>query len=144
MLIQLNTDPGVQSFTQLYEHTLDMLVTVTNRTGHTTIVLGPMSPTDIATMDQNMFVLLQQAEYLSRKEWVVLELVSFQHVVERLIQDLNICGYPFPVLEEFTLPLIRSGWFDVVHMHKNYEVSTGAKREHTEAQEHGVPVVYFS
>jgi len=144
MLIQLLEDPGVQTLAQLKQHTLDM-VSSAGQHWQRTIVLGPMTPKDGVTVNENMEALRRQSEQLSKDGWIVLELTSFQFVIDRLISSLELVPgeYPWPILHEFTVPLIQSGWFPRLHFRSNFQDSIGAKHEHEKAYDAGLQIYYF-
>jgi hypothetical protein len=141
-IIRLHEDPGVVSFAQLYHHTLQLLDTHPRRRGRT-VVLGPMSSNGKLTQEENMARIQRSIDILSDEGWLVLDLLSFQNTVDRLIRELCVSGYPFPVLEDFTIPLIRSRWFQVIHFQAGYQHSIGAVREHAVVVEERIPIRYI-
>ncbi len=141
-IIRLHEDPGVLTFFQLYHYTLELLNTHPRRRGRT-VVLGPMSSNGKLTQEENIIRIQRSVNILSDEGWLVLDLVSFQDTVDRLIQELRIPGYPFPVLEDFTIPLIKSRWFQVVHFQVGYQHSIGAVREHAVVVEERLPIRYI-
>ncbi len=144
MLIQLNEETAkeIKSFADMLNVAKTELERVSFLTR--TVVLGPMSPKDEkTTLEENLQKLMQCSVMLSNQDFAVLDLHSFQPTVEKLICKLNINGYPYIILDEFTLPLIKSDCIDVVHFTVNYADSMGAKIEHNTALEHDRPIRYI-
>jgi hypothetical protein len=144
MLIQLQEDPGVRSFAQLYWHTTQQLLLPHRRNPNRTIVLGPITASSKEETDKNLQALGRKARMLAEADWVVLDLTSYQSVVDRIIADNGISGYPFAILEDFTLPLIREAWFSVLWFRSPFSHSIGAMREYEEAVKYGIEIRHFS
>jgi hypothetical protein len=144
MLIQLREDPGVRSFAQLYWYTTQELLLPYRRNPKRTIVLGPITANTQEDTEKNLAVLGRKAQALAEENWVVLDLTSYQGVIERIIRECGISGYPFTILEDFTLPLIREAWFSVLWFRSPFAHSVGAMREYEEAQKFGIEIRHFS
>jgi hypothetical protein len=144
MLIQLQEDPGVCSFAQLYWHTTQEMLLPHRRNPKRTIVLGPITANTKEETDKNLDVLGHKARMLAEAGWVTLDLTSYQTVVDRIITERGISGYPFEILEDFTLPLIREAWFSVLWFRTPFSHSIGATREYEEAVRYGIEIRLFS
>ena len=114
MLIQIYEDPGINSFAQLYRRTIE-LIYQPNRIYPKPWCLVPISHNDPAVVAQNLEALALQALRLSDAGWIVVDIASYYNITERLIRVHKISGYPFVLLEEFTLRLIRSGLFGTLN-----------------------------
>jgi hypothetical protein len=144
MLIQIFEDPQINSFAQLYWKTHQMVVEH-HLNPNRTVVFGPISDRDPAVVSGNLEALSLRAQQLSDAGWVVVDIASYYNITERLIREHNVSGYPFVLLEEFTLPLIRSFLFPVFNFRTPFEHSLGTKREHAEVSENKLlRISYFS
>jgi hypothetical protein len=143
MLIQIREDPGINSFAQLYWRTIELL-SQHCRDLPRTMVLGPISHDDPSVVTQNLDALTLQAQRLSNAGLVVVDIASYYDITKRLIRSHKIAGYPFVLLEEFTLPLIRSGLFGTLHFRSPFDHSVGTKREYEEAELYRIEIRIFS
>lgn len=141
MLLQFDPEKNgnVENFRELYDVTLNMLNEVG---GIKTMVLGPVTSDHSETQKEILKALRYKAKRLSGK-WTVLDLPSFQQVIVDLIKRSGIKGYPHVILEEFTIPLIKSGIFKTIFMRLGYEKSIGATIEHDMALANEIQIVYF-
>ena len=143
MLIQLLEDPKIFSFAQLYWRTMEML-SWHRENKNKTMVLGPISHKDPLIVRENLDALALQAKRLSDAGWVVVDIASYYNITERLIKVHRVSGYPFILLEDFTLPLIRNGGFSALNFRSPFYHSVGTKREYEEAQRFCIEVRHFS
>ena len=143
MLIQLSEDPiHVRTFAQLYTYTLHMLTRYPLGAPFTT-VFGPISAHSTkGSREQNLYRLNMLSRTLANTGyWYVLDISSFQPTIQRLREDLGVVGYPFAVVEEWSLQLIRSGRLRVLHFVRDHAHSIGAVREYDEAVAHKIPIL---
>lgn len=140
MLITLPPDLQFNSLKDLYPYTFALLKQ--QKCPHNTLVLGPVTPKNGNTLEENLCILAEHSKTLSSKGWVVLDLRSFQPEIERLLSLKKSNGYPYEVLYNFTLPLIGSGCFRTIHFRKNYYESHGALFEHALVKQLGIRIVY--
>lgn len=141
MLLQFQGVPNVNSFEELFELCCKTLQEVEGK--KKTTVLGPISSSDPETVLHNLETLSFYSKRLAENGWVVLEIPSFQPVVDTLMKKLKIVGYPYGILHEFTLPLIRSKCFSVLHFRENYLESLGATIEHDATLGAHIPIRYL-
>jgi len=141
MLLQFDYEKygAVASFRELHEATREMLL---EADGVKTTVLGPVTSDDPETMEYNLDALRYKARRLSSK-WTVLDLTSFQKIIVDLIKRSGVKGYPYVILEEFTIPLIKSGVFKTLFVRENYKDSVGTSLEHDIALSCDIRIVYF-
>jgi len=140
MLVQLKESPVQSSFRELYEIALQLLECAP---GRKTMVIGPVTADTEEEKQQNLLRIQEHSKRLVQEGWVVFDLTSFQSAIQYLVERFGITGYPHEILEEFTLPLIRSGIFSEVHALEQYITSYGATREHNTALEENIPIVYI-
>ncbi len=141
MLLQFDPEKhgAVKNFQELYHSVVDELRSIE---GVKTMVLGPVTAKDRGALENNLLELRIKARKLSSK-WVVLDLPSFQKIIESLVRKTGTTGYPYIILEEFTIPLIKSGVFKTLFVRKGYENSIGATIEHDMALANDIAIVYF-
>lgn len=144
MLLTWNDDNPVRSFAQLYWQTTQDVLMPHRRNPKRATVLGPITNSDSAVVRKNLDVLANQARHLSDAGWVVLDLTSYRNVIGRILRERAVSGYPFTILEDFTLPLIRNGWFSVLWFRFPFIQSVGARREYEEALAYDIEVRHFS
>jgi hypothetical protein len=126
----------VNSFKDLLDYTTEKLDAVHFLTR--TVVLGPMSPTnDMVTLEENLQKIRNACVMLSNQDFAVVDLLSFQPAIDKLLSSMDIKGYPHIILDEFTIPLIRSESVDMVHFKVNYHKSKGARIEYDAARKCG-------
>jgi hypothetical protein len=144
MLLQMEPDAGkiVRTFDQLFEITSDMLEQYPGN--NRTIVLGPVISNDPAEAEDNWAWLSQHAINLSARDWVVLDLASYQEAFKTLIERQNIKGYPHEVFEDFIIPLLQSGLIQTVFVRDCVEKSLGATLGLDVAHENKLQVVYIT
>ncbi len=141
MLLRFQKQSEITSFEELFELSC---MTLRNAQGEKkTTVLGPVTARNPELIRENLDMLSFYSKRLSEQGWVVLEIPSFQEVVDELIQQLNITGYPYGILHEFTLPLIRSKCFSVIHFRENYSDSLSTTIEHDATLGVHIPIRYL-
>ena len=141
-LVGFNPDycTEIKNFTDLFECTHQVL---SSCVGNRTIVLGPITSHNVKTQEHNLYTLGNHAEMLAGMGWTTLNLVPFQSIVDELIKRMKITGYPHVILDEFTIPLIESHVFQLLHFRENYVDSLGASIEHDTALVKEVPIKYL-
>lgn len=144
MLLSWNDCYAVRSFAQLYWSTTQEILMPHRRNPKRATVLGPITHSDPAIVKKNLDVLANQARRLSDAGWMVLDLTSYRSVIDRILRERAVSGYPFTILEDFTLPLIKNGWFSVLWFRYPFSHSVGAMREYAEAQAYDIEVRHFS
>lgn len=146
MLIRFREKQRAFNFSQLYWQTTHLLAPVRWQK-KTAVVLGPISNKDPAIVTKNLLVLRRRARELSQTGLNVLDITSYHQTIERLVVETNVAGYPFSILEDFTLPLIREGWFNVIHFRQPFLDSVGTLREYEVATEnrrlHRIDIIGF-
>ncbi len=145
MLLTLETAGNeIRSFTDLYKHAVELLTLHTMDGLEKTVVFGPATPTNHTTLEENLAKLYDHSVSLSNNGWCVLELASFQPVINKLILQLGRDDYPVEILNEFTFPLIKNGCFDTLHFRKSYPDSYGASAKYIVAKHVDIPIIYVS
>lgn len=143
MLVQFDYEKHgfVTRFSELYDVTMEMMAGVD---GQKTTVLGPIISDIPEELQHNLDTLHYKAERLS-KDWTVLDLSSFRSIISFLLKkdEVSVQKYPHVILENFTLPLLKSGIFKTIFMRKNHEKSFSAQIEHDYALGNDIQVVYF-
>ena len=142
MILTVRDPEDIRSFAQLYYRTTEVLLPY-RQSNMRTVTFGPITAKDEEGVDSNLRKLSEKVGKLSTDGWIVFDIVHCHLIARRLIRELRISGYPFTVLEDFTLPLIRNGWFSVVHIRTPFHHSIGASREYQEAKENRIPVRNF-
>jgi len=147
MLLEINDELTFENFTQLREHTLEMIEEARNheenRDKQTTIIFGPITGNSKDETDRNFRHLVHHSYNLAfSKKWTTLATHTLLNHAGILVTKLGITGYPHIILDELTLPLIRSGCFDAIHFRNRFRESIGATREHNTACEAGIRRIY--
>jgi len=129
VLIQVREDLEIISFDKLCWR-IHWMIVPHLRHQKRTMVLGPISNKDPDAVKSNLEALSLQAKRLSDAGWVVVDIASCYDITERLLRMHHTGpGYPFILLEEFTLPLIRSRLFNNQHLRSPFVHNVGKKLE---------------
>jgi|SRR3989339_1116410 len=142
MLIEFKAGLKVESFQELFKITKKMIEEIPKQYTLTT-VLGPVTSEDPEVFTENLDRLHYKSKQLSEKGWAVLDLTSYQLVYEKLIEKMNIKGYPHIILDDFMDPLLRSGLFKIIFVRENYRQSFGTSLEHDIALGSDIHIEYF-
>lgn len=105
-------------------------------------VCGPITTGGRLSMEENLKVIDYAIRYLRSLRRTVFDQQPYQTTMQRL-KALR-PGYHASVLEEFYLPVFKSGYITEFHFVPGWRSSTGAVWEHDRAIELGIGVSYFS
>jgi len=148
MLIQGVRSPNVHTLEELSAYAHEVLLDVAKKTP-CTAVFGPLVPPRKPSEAGVLGSIWGHAQLLSHKGYVVFDVSSFEHVVERICYNLDQLGQlrgidrSTVVAQKFTGPLIETGVFAVVNFHQDYRRCPRATLEHTVAVKENVPIEYF-
>jgi len=144
MLLKMRRDARRESLDDLCWHAShDLLLPYRNLYPKRTVTLGRISHPDKRIVAENLAALARKSKELSEEGWIVLDLVSFQPSIDRIVKRMNIIGYPYEILERFTKPLIREGWFSAIHFRFPIRGSIGTEIEWDEAIRYKVKIISF-
>jgi hypothetical protein len=105
-------------------------------------VCGPMTTGGRGSFEENLKVIDHAIRHLRAQGKSVFDQQPYQVTMQRLkavIHDYHTC-----VLEEFYLPIFRSGYLTEFHFVPDWQSSVGARWEFDRASELGIGVYYLS
>lgn len=106
-----------------------------------TQVCGPISTGGKGSIEENLKMFPKAAEWLSRKGYNVFSQTPFESPIERVKH--NYSGYPYALLEEFYQPIFESKMINTFAFLPGWQLSTGAKWEHEQAEKLGIKILYL-
>lgn len=140
MLVKV-TAQTVPSFRALCEH-VKILLGPACAEHVRAVVLGPMQKGSAAAAENMAALAARTRELAQLDHLLVLDILSVQTAVDHLKRYCCKGTYPQEVLDQFTLPLIRTGVFDRIYMRETWPTSVGATQEHWVAVGCGVFIEY--
>jgi hypothetical protein len=105
------------------------------------MVTGPISTGGLGTREKNLEKFKQTIFDLYTDGHSLFDQTVFNGKFSRFVEHID--GYPMPILEEFYLPIFKSGKIKKFYFIKGWESSFGASWEHDRAQELGIEIIYL-
>lgn len=143
MLIQWNNNRSVSSFTELCSATKTLLSNYPPETKRTTVFGATKNPFSLPLQESNFQNLTEHALLLAENGWIVLDLVSFQPIIDTLVAARRPNGHPTFIMNELILPLIHEQLFHTLHFVDGYRSSIDAYLAFTEATALSIPIVHL-
>jgi hypothetical protein len=94
------------------------------------------------SMEENMKIFQQAIEHLCWNYYVFNQL-PFETKMQRMIGNRIIKSYPWDLMNEFYLPIFKSGRIEILFFLRGWEKSTGANWEHEQAKLLKIPIRYL-
>lgn len=103
------------------------------------LVCGPISTGGFGNVEANLRAFESTIHAKQKAGKSVFNQLPFEEKFAKFSQEAKM-AYFTPVLDEFFLPIIKSGYIAEMHFMKDWQSSTGARWEHTTANELGVTI----
>lgn len=108
------------------------------------MVIGPMTTGGAGNLDLNMARHKKVVEHFLSQGICVFDQSQIDDDMSRIIDTINIKGYPWLLFEDFFGPLFESGIISKLHLLPDWETSTGTKWEHEKARSLGIELNYLT
>lgn len=129
----------LQSLSEISDFALTILEQMD---GEIIMVTGPISTGGPGTREKNLEKFKQTISDLYTDGHSLFDQTVFDGKFSRFVEHIT-DGYPMPILEEFYLPVFKSGKIKKFYFIKGWESSFGASWEHDRAQELGIEIIYL-
>jgi len=107
-------------------------------------VCGPIATGGLGSFEKNINFFNQKIKELQSKGFVVFDQMPFEEPMQRIkSEDLKKGDYQNDILNDFYLPIFKSGLVSQFYFIPGWESSFGANWEHKLAQELGIEIVYL-
>ncbi|MDB4984074.1 MAG: hypothetical protein JWM20_253 [Patescibacteria group bacterium] len=110
--------------------------------GEVAMVSGPISTGGLGSREANLIRLDEAITSLVSEGHIIFDQAPFDTKMNEFVAHIKE-GYPMPILEEFYLPLFKSGKIKKFFFVPGWESSTGASWEHDRAKELGIEIIYL-
>jgi len=94
------------------------------------------------SIEENIKIFQLAIEHLCWNYYVFNQL-PFEAKMQRMIGDRTKSGYPYDLLEQFYLPIFKSGRIEILFFLRGWEKSIGANWEHEKATFLKIPIRYL-
>ncbi|MBU1046401.1 DUF4406 domain-containing protein [Patescibacteria group bacterium] len=108
------------------------------------IVCGPISTGGKGSIEANMSYLNEWISELQKKGHNVFSQIPFEDPMHKMIKLFKTKGYPNWILNDFYLPIFKSGLIKKFNFIPGWQSSTGACWEYGQAQKIGIEVAFLS
>ncbi|MBU4536579.1 DUF4406 domain-containing protein [Patescibacteria group bacterium] len=108
------------------------------------IVCGPISTGGKGSVKANMNYLKEVIYELQKNGHNVFNQIPFEDPMQKMIKLFKTKGYPYWILNDFYLPVFKSGLIKKLNFIPGWQSSTGARWEHKQAQRIGIEVSFLS
>ena len=103
------------------------------------LVSGPISTGGAGSLEKNLELFAEAIAHLEMHGENVFDQLPFENKITEFSKDYK--GYYMPILEDFFLPLFKSGKIAKIWFMPGWETSTGAKWEYEQAEKLGIKKV---
>ncbi len=106
-------------------------------------VCGPIATGGLGSLEANMIAFNTEIKKLQAEGVHVFDQMPFELPMQLLKKDLKPGEYPFSILDDFYLPLMKNEKVKTFYFMPKWETSTGAKWEHDLIKEMGKEIKYL-
>lgn len=128
-----------QSLSEMSELALMVIDKIDGEIG---MVTGPISTGGLGSREANIEHFRYTIQKLYDEGHVLFDQTVFDGKLGKFVAHIT-DTYPMPILEDFYLPLFKSGKIKRFYFIKGWESSFGATWEHDRAQELGIEIIYL-
>jgi hypothetical protein len=106
-------------------------------------ICGPIATGGLGDLDSNLHAFNEEIKKLQEKGLNVFDQMPFEMPMQELKKDLKPGGYAYSILDDFYLPIFKSGLIGTFYFMSNWQTSKGATWEHGLAKELGIEIKYL-
>ncbi len=106
-------------------------------------VCGPISTGGTGSPERNLKRLAETINSLTAKGLIIFNQMPFQDPMARILLSYKEDG-PMRLLEEFYLPVFKSGSVSILYFLSDWQTLRGASWEHAQALRLGINIIYLS
>ncbi len=130
----------INSYSEMKEVALKMLKGLPQPVAQ---VCGPLTTGGRGSFKANLEMFSEGIEILVNKGKTVFDQRPFEIPIQNLKKLTKGSGYQFEVLNDFYLPIFKSGLVKELYFLPGWEGSVGAKWEHEQARLLNIEILYF-
>ncbi len=106
-------------------------------------VCGPIATGGLGSLEANLGAFNEEIKKLQSKGLHVFDQMPFEMPMQKLKKDLKPGEYAYSILDDFYLPLFKSGNISALYFMPNWQTSKGAQWEHELAKDLGIEIKYL-
>ncbi len=106
-------------------------------------VCGPIGTGGLGSIEKNLDAFNNTILYLQSKGLSVFDQMPFEAQMQNLKKKFSAEKVVNNILNDFYLPIFKSGSISTFYFMPNWQTSFGAKWEHEEAQRLGIEIIYL-
>lgn len=106
-------------------------------------VCGPIGTGGLGSIEKNLDAFNNTILYLQSKGLSVFDQMPFEAQMQNLKKKFSAEKVVNDILNDFYLPIFKSGSISAFYFMPNWQTSFGAKWEHEEAQRLGIEIIYL-
>lgn len=106
-------------------------------------VCGPIATGGLGSLEANLSAFNEEIQKLQARGLHVFDQMPFEMPMQKLKKDLKPGEYAYSILDDFYLPIFKSGNISTFYFMPNWQTSKGAQWEHNLAKDLGVEIKYL-